>query len=241
MFEKYLTKTGRLSTKQPQEVKNQWYIQKFQRVHGNKYDYSKVVYTCTKEQVEIVCREHGGFFQTPNSHLQGSGCPKCFLASKSSSTDKFIQQQQQIHGQLYEYSEVLYVHSHKEVLIRCKTHGIFHQQPRVHLQGKGCPNCQGNNPSILYLLKCNTTGLCKIGITSNLSNRVKSIGGELTYITHVVVDNTREHEKLLHSTYQSCNRFNPNVRNGGTEFFQLSQEQVQEVIHYLESVQQGEF
>lgn len=44
MFEKYLTKTGRLSTKQPQEVKNQWYIQKFQEVHGNKYDYSKVVY-----------------------------------------------------------------------------------------------------------------------------------------------------------------------------------------------------
>lgn len=241
MFEKYITKTGRLSPKQPQEIKNQWYIQKFQEVHGNKYDYSKVVYINSSTKVEILCKEHGEFLQTPKSHLQGSGCPKCFIDSKSSSSQEFISSQKEIHGELYGYSKVHYQHSHTNVLILCKTHGIFPQQPRAHLQGKGCPKCQVNNQSILYILKCCVTGHYKIGITNNLSNRIKTIGGELTYISHAKLDNPREHEKILHSIYKPCNVFNPNVRNGGTEFFQLSQQQVQEVIHYLESVQQGEF
>lgn len=76
MFEKYLTKTGRLSCKQPQDIKNQWYIQKFQEVHGDTYDYIKVIYVGSAQKVEIVCKEHGSFFQTPNDHLKGIGCQK---------------------------------------------------------------------------------------------------------------------------------------------------------------------
>lgn len=60
MFEKYVTKTGRLSPKQPQDIKNQWYIQKFQEVHGNKYDYSKVVYTGQLEKKQKLSVENMG-------------------------------------------------------------------------------------------------------------------------------------------------------------------------------------
>ncbi len=44
---------------------------------GEEYDYSKVVYVDTTTKVEIVCKEHGSFWQSPNNHLQRAGCPKC--------------------------------------------------------------------------------------------------------------------------------------------------------------------
>jgi hypothetical protein len=47
------------------------------KIHNNKYDYSKVVYKNQQEKVCIICPEHGEFYQTPCNHLQGYGCPKC--------------------------------------------------------------------------------------------------------------------------------------------------------------------
>ena len=53
------------------------FIEKACKVHGGKYDYSKVVYEKSNKKVCIICPEHGEFWQTPNSHLNGHGCPKC--------------------------------------------------------------------------------------------------------------------------------------------------------------------
>lgn len=49
-------------------------------VHGDKYDYSKVVYAGVLQEVDIVCREHGVFSQIPYVHLRGSGCRSCSVA-----------------------------------------------------------------------------------------------------------------------------------------------------------------
>jgi hypothetical protein len=46
-------------------------------IHGNKYDYSKVIYVTNKKKVEIICKIHGSFFQTPNDHIGKHGCRKC--------------------------------------------------------------------------------------------------------------------------------------------------------------------
>lgn len=46
-------------------------------VHSDRYDYSKVEYTNARTPVCIICPEHGEFWQTPNYHLSGNGCPKC--------------------------------------------------------------------------------------------------------------------------------------------------------------------
>jgi hypothetical protein len=48
------------------------------KVHGNKYDYSKVEYVNNKTKVCIICPKHGEFWQEPYSHLRGKGCPVCF-------------------------------------------------------------------------------------------------------------------------------------------------------------------
>jgi len=53
------------------------FIKKARKVHGYKYDYSRVRYVRNKEKVIIICRIHGEFLQTPSSHLQRQGCRKC--------------------------------------------------------------------------------------------------------------------------------------------------------------------
>ena len=52
-------------------------ILKFKEVHGEKYDYSKVIYSGMTKKIEIICPIHGIFKQLPQPHLQGCGCPKC--------------------------------------------------------------------------------------------------------------------------------------------------------------------
>jgi G:T-mismatch repair DNA endonuclease (very short patch repair protein) len=45
--------------------------------HGNLYDYSSSVYKNSKIPMNIICKIHGIFYQAPNNHLQGAGCPRC--------------------------------------------------------------------------------------------------------------------------------------------------------------------
>lgn len=53
------------------------FVEKAIKRHGNKYVYTEVKYAKRHEKVKITCKLHGAFFQTPNSHLRGSGCPAC--------------------------------------------------------------------------------------------------------------------------------------------------------------------
>ena len=234
MFDKYLTKTGRLSCKQPQEVKNLWHIQKFQKIHGDTYDYSKVHYTLQLNKVEIVCRVHGSFYQRPGDHLEGKGCPCCQQQRQAKTQSQCVEQFVQVHGHIYDYSKVNYTNSYSKVDIICKQHGSFLQRPNDHLAGKGCPKCSVYNQDTLYILKCLDTGLIKIGITNNLKQRISSIGGNLEHIFNITVDNPRQLERQLHSQYQQYSVPNPKVRSGGTEFFNLTLEQVQEIICSLQ-------
>jgi hypothetical protein len=53
------------------------FIKKAQKIHGNKYDYSKVEYKTAFKEVYITCTYHGDWLQKPNSHLNGMGCRQC--------------------------------------------------------------------------------------------------------------------------------------------------------------------
>lgn len=64
-------------TKIPADVRGSTFVQKSEKVHNGKYDYSEVNYTTSQQPVDIVCPKHGKFQQTPNNHLQGKGCIKC--------------------------------------------------------------------------------------------------------------------------------------------------------------------
>ena len=51
-------------------------------MHGDRYDYSRVEYKTMHEKVEIVCAEHGSFWQSAVSHVKGykAGCPGCAVS-----------------------------------------------------------------------------------------------------------------------------------------------------------------
>ena len=116
------------------------FIKKAKKVHGDKYDYSKVNYIGSKIEVTIICPEHGEFKQRPNDHLNGIGCPKCSGHVKLT-TEEFIKRAREIHGDKYDYSKTNYVNMRTKVTIICPKHGEFEQTPQGHLNGDGCPKC----------------------------------------------------------------------------------------------------
>ena len=121
------------------------FIQKSRKLHGDKYDYSKVVYKSNHEKITISCPIHGDFKQEPQNHMNGSGCLKCSLVEQSltqtKTTEEFIADSKLVHGNKYDYSLVSYINSKLNVEIICKKHGIFLQSARTHQDGGGCPNC----------------------------------------------------------------------------------------------------
>lgn len=66
------------------------FAEKANEIHNFKYEYSLVEYKGSFGKVKIVCKEHGVFEQTPSSHFQGAGCPKCSsLARAFSFVDRY--------------------------------------------------------------------------------------------------------------------------------------------------------
>ena len=56
-------------------------------------------------------------------------------------TESFIERAKEIHGYTYIYDKTVYKFTTQKVIITCKVHGDFEQEPRVHLKGRGCRFC----------------------------------------------------------------------------------------------------
>lgn len=116
------------------------------KIHNNKYDYSLVDLSNRREdgKIPIVCHEidcgveHGIFWQQPNQHKFGKGCPKC----RTNKQDDIISIFKEIHGELYDYSLVEYNGMHHKIIVKCNKCGnIFEVVPNNHKKGRGCPFC----------------------------------------------------------------------------------------------------
>ncbi len=63
--------------------------------HGNRYDYTKIIYRDNKSKVIITCKVHGDFKITPNAHVScRQGCPRC----KESKGETRVRQFLELHG-----------------------------------------------------------------------------------------------------------------------------------------------
>lgn len=128
---------------------NHRFLEKAKKVHKDKYDYSKLVYVNAKTKVCISCPKHGDFYQLPSKHLTGNTCPKCAdeIRNKNNvkSNDLFIEDSKIIHKNTYCYDKVRYINAKTNVCIICEKHGEFLCTPNNHLRGKGCPKCVGKN------------------------------------------------------------------------------------------------
>ena len=76
--------------------KTQNFINKSLKVHGDRYDYSKVEYKNGDTKVCVICKKHGEFWVTPKNHLKGRNCPKCAIEGRSrkrsKTTNEFIEE-----------------------------------------------------------------------------------------------------------------------------------------------------
>ena len=120
------------------------FITRAREIHGDRYDYSNVHYTCSREHVMISCPNHGVFQQLPNNHLRGSGCAMCVArgnCTRRLCTEHFQERARRTHGDRYDYSRVEYQNARSHVTITCPIHGEFNQIPSAHLRGCGCPRC----------------------------------------------------------------------------------------------------
>ena len=151
------------------------FLERAKKVHSEKYEYilndDKI--TNTKE-VQIKCKIHGIFLQTPKNHLKGQCCPKCSKYYKYNQSE-FIEKCINIHNNKYDYSKVNYIKNSINITIICKIHGEFEQLPLNHLKGNGCYRCSGFNRN-----------------TEDFINKAKEIHGDIYDYSKVNYENTRK-------------------------------------------------
>ena len=196
-------------------------IEKCREVHGNKYDYSKVIFTRTIDKIEIVCPEGHSFYMTPSNHYHikhPQGCPIC--SGKGPGKDGgviFLAKAHKVFEDLFEYGQ--YIDSKTHMDMRCTTHDIrVSQSPTHHLMGKNpCRSCTAdklrsyhpspynitkatrgdfNFPSEVYLIRLTNTdeSFLKVGISKDTSKRVREFIGKGYSV-----------EILLTKPFLSCN------------------------------------
>lgn len=116
------------------------FIKEARNLHGDKYDYSKSSYKNSTTQIEIICQDHGSFWQIPQDHITRYGCSTC--AERAPITaDQFIERSRAVHGDKYNYENLIYNGFRKPATITCLNHGEFIQDARTHAEGHGCPKC----------------------------------------------------------------------------------------------------
>jgi len=117
------------------------FIERAKKIHGDKYDYSKVKYENKNNKVIIICKEHGEFKKKPYNFLGGSKCPKC-CKNYSPTTEEWIEKAKYVYDDFYDYKKVNYVNNREKIIITCKEHGDFNVQPFEFIRKRHqCPKC----------------------------------------------------------------------------------------------------
>ena len=80
----------RIITIMPKKLTTEEWINKARIKHGDKYDYSKSVYTGWDTRIVITCPKHGDFEVLPNHFLRYKGCPKCSAESHAKYMQKSL-------------------------------------------------------------------------------------------------------------------------------------------------------
>ena len=164
-------------------------IEKFRAVHGDRFDYSTVVWKGIDEKVTIICREHGDFSVRPYKHLGPTGgCQQCNRIRREQTARTFedwVSLCKAVHGDQYEYIRLTKRDGRAALVLRCPEHGEFVQAAKTHLQGRGCSKCGG----------------IKIAESKRMSvddyvERARTIHGDLYDYSEVEFDNIRQKIKI---------------------------------------------
>ena len=137
----------------PKKLTQEQFLERAREVHEDRFDYSLVNYINNRVKIQIICKQHGIFNQSPINHLNGQGCFLCASQIRNSKLanfnkkdlDFYLNKSSIIHNNFYDYSLVEYKSSMTKVKIICPVHGVFEQTFNAHVnQKKGCSQCAEN-------------------------------------------------------------------------------------------------
>jgi len=228
-------------------------LAKAKEVHGDIYTYPNFheLYDKITDKYEIVCKEHGSFFQSFNNHTsQGQGCPKCGYESNGEkgryTIEELVEQARAVHGDRYNYDKVTsYNNIHEKVCIVCPEHGSFLQPFHSHIKhSQGCPACSAtgfkySEEGKIYLMKLRDG--FKVGISNkHPSIRAKRIllNGEVDVISYFVGNGNLcqdlESELLKKFAGMFENMDAVHFRSGHTESFVCEEFNIPFVLDYFD-------
>lgn len=124
------------------------FIAQARRVHGGRYEYPTQDYSGNKTKVRILCPDHGEYWQTPNSHLNGRGCPECANDLKRQRNKAVsLQTLRELPARLaagnanWTYDFTTFTGMNRHLRAHCSIHGEFHAAPNNILRNSGCAKC----------------------------------------------------------------------------------------------------
>lgn len=160
-------------------------LRDFKKIHGERYDYSKVIYTSSKSKVNIICKIHGEFWQRPNDHMSGSGCPKCKSSSGENEVYNYLKEnkinfesQKIFDGLISTKGNSLYFDFYIQDLNACiEFDGKQHYEPIEYFGGLS-KFYKNNKHDILKYRFCNNNNikLIRIPYYANITQVLKSHG-----------------------------------------------------------------
>lgn len=124
--------------------KSEVFIEKSKLIHGDKYDYSMVVYKNNITPVKIGYNDV--FYDiTPSNHLKGS---KIESQKIKWTLDTFIEVSSNKHNNYYTYERTVFNKIKDKIIINCPKHGYFEQSAIEHTNGHGCGKCGKESMSL---------------------------------------------------------------------------------------------
>lgn len=123
-------------------------LSRFVATHGAKYGYEKAIYRTQQTPVQILCKEHGYFWQKPEFHWSGAGCTMCFHehkrgASQKDTLESFTTKVKNTFGTGITVLAQEYVNSQAAVDVTCNKHGgVLSTRANWLVNGSNpCPKC----------------------------------------------------------------------------------------------------
>ncbi len=139
---------GKLRTAKKLALSFDSFLEKANLLHGTNYDYSRTIFSSTKDITEIKCNSCQRLFeQTINDHLSGYGCMNCGIqktrnANIKLTTELVVEKCREVWGDQYDYSKVKWESDDSPITIICSKHGeiSIDYQNHVGLM-RGCRYC----------------------------------------------------------------------------------------------------
>lgn len=136
-------------------------LARFQAAHGSRYDYSRVALANVRNEVTIICREHGEFDQIVALHADGRNCPKCVAAKGAAEKRTPLGDLQQMlesarPGTAIDLAN--YENRNSKISLQCPR-GHEYTQRVGDVKRYGCSTCAGRYSSGEQELRAFVTGL----------------------------------------------------------------------------------